>query len=92
MLNPEIRQLAKEILADSVEFGREANVEDGRRLAELVLVQSLAHPFLLDYADGVAGHYCIARAKDRHGTYEFLDKDGRWSAAGEVVLRIEDTH
>lgn len=52
----------------------------------------MSDPFLVDRADGVRGHYCVARLKDDNATHEFYNDPkgdewegrGSWSASGSV--------
>lgn len=57
----------------------------------------MSDPFLIDRADGVSGHYCVARLKDDKGTHEFFNEPqenvpvgcGCWSASGTVYFGLK---
>lgn len=94
-LETEAEKAITRLAEQAIEHNKDA-VEWRRRYAELVKNIELLctykpdlscnqEPYLANYADGVSGHYCIARKNNKGFTEYFNIKESKWCSAGTAL-------
>lgn len=87
----QLAELAIEHNKDAIEWRRRYG-ELVKNLSNLCLYdRDVAHhqdsgPFLVNYADGVKGHFCIARNNDNGFREYFNIKENKWCSAGTLLI------
>lgn len=67
-----------------------ADIIEAYETAKQQAHEGVGAPFLGNYADGVDGHYCIARKSSRGDFYEFYEA-GKWVSATRLIFHLGKT-